>query len=91
MNFASFPQNQQFLNNFINSRVFTPMLTPEQEIAMDYGVMGNPIRQMERRARNYRFSEPGNVGTNTERAMRELEAAKIMAPGWFPQGYYLQP
>ena len=46
---------------------------------------------MERRARDYRFSEPGNVGANTERAMRELDAARIMSPGLFPPHYYLKP
>ncbi len=54
-------------------------------------MMGGPIRNMERRARDYRFSEPGNVGMNTERAMRELDAARIMSPGLFPPNYYLKP
>ena len=88
------PQNQvanQFLANFIGGQQFEPNLTGDQQLAFDYDLMGGPIRNMERRARNYRFSEEGNVGKNTERAMRELEAARMMAPGLFPPNYYLKP
>jgi hypothetical protein len=85
------PKANQFLANFIGGQEFIPIAMPTQDIAFDYEMMGGPIRNMERRARNYRFSEPGNVGTNTERAMRELEAARIMSPGLFPPGYYLKP
>jgi hypothetical protein len=87
-------QNQlanQFLANFIGGQQFEPNLAGDQQLAFDYDVMGGPIRNMERRARNYRFSEEGNVGSNTERAMRELEAAKLMAPGWFGPEYLLRP
>jgi hypothetical protein len=88
------PQNaapKDFLNQFIGSQQFDPQLSPEQQVAFDFDVMGNPLRMMERRARDYRFNEPGNVGRNMERAGREMEAMKIMAPGWFPESYTLRP
>jgi hypothetical protein len=85
------PEANQFLANFIGGQEFIPVTVPTQDIAFDYEMMGGPIRNMERRARDYRFSEPGNVGMNTERAMRELDAARIMSPGLFPPNYYLKP
>lgn len=81
----------QFLAQFYGGQQFNPELSMNQNIAFDMDVMGGPVRNMERRARDYRFSEPGNVGANTERAMRELEAARIMSPGLFPPHYYLKP
>ena len=81
----------QFLANFTGGQQFNPAAGMNQQIAFDYDLMGGPIRSMERRARDYRFSEPGNVGQNTERALRELEAARIMSPGLFPPGYILRP
>lgn len=81
----------EFLASLIGGQQFDPNLGMNQQVAFDYDVMGNPIRNMERRARNYRFSEEGNVGKNTERAMRELEAARIMSPGLFPPNYMLRP
>ena len=81
----------QFLVDFYGGQQFNPNMGSNQEIAFDYDMMGGPIRNMERRARDYRFSEPGNVGQNTERAMRELDAARIMSPGLFPPSYYLKP
>jgi hypothetical protein len=88
---SSSPTANQFLANFIGGEEFIPVAVPTQDIAFDYDVMSGPIRNMERRARDYRFSEPGNVGINTERAMRELDAARIMSPGLFPPHYYLKP
>ena len=88
---ATNPEANEFLANFIGGQEFIPVAVPTQDIAFDYEMMGGPIRNMERRARNYRFSEPGNVGANTERAMRELDAARIMSPGLFPPDYYLKP
>lgn len=85
------PNAQQFLNQFIGAQQFDPQLSPEQQMAFDYDIMGNPIRMMERRARDYRFSEPGNVGKNTERAGREMDAMRILAPNWFPENYMLRP
>jgi hypothetical protein len=81
----------QFLVDFYGGQQFDPQLGVDNQIAFDMDVMGGPIRNMERRARDYRFSEPGNVGANTERAMRELDAARIMSPGLFPPHYYLKP
>lgn len=83
--------DNEFLANFGGGQQFNPNLGMNEQIAFDFDVMGNPIRNMERRARNYRFSEEGNVGKNTERAMRELEAARIMSPGLFPPSYTLRP
>ena len=88
---ATNPAANEFLANFIGGQEFIPVAIPAEDIAFDYDMMGGPIRNMERRARDYRFSEPGNVGANTERAMRELDAARIMSPGLFPPSYYLKP
>ena len=81
----------EFLANLVGAQQFDPSLGMNEQVAFDFDMMGNPSRNMERRARNYRFSEEGNVGKNTERAMRELEAARIMSPGLFPPNYMLRP
>lgn len=81
----------QFLADFAGGQQFNPSMGLNQQVAIDMGIMGGPVSNMERRARNYRFSEPGNVGQNTQRALRELEAAKIMAPNWFHPSYQLMP
>jgi len=62
-----------------------------QEMAFDMSVMGGPMQNAARRAENYRFSEPGNVGQNVQRALRELEALEIMQPNHYGRGMAGRP
>jgi hypothetical protein len=77
----------QFLADFAGGQQFNPLMGLDQQVAIDMDIMAGPVRNMQRRARDYRFSEPGNVGQNRQRALRELEAAKIMAPYWIHPSY----
>lgn len=75
----------QFLANFVGGQQFNPNLGSDQQLAYDMSIMSGPIRNMERRARDYSFHEPGNVGANKARGMRELEAAQMLTPSYYRQ------
>jgi hypothetical protein len=75
----------QFLANFVGGQQFNPNLGMDQQIAYDMNIMRNPINNMVRRARDYSFHEPGNVGANKARGARELEAAQMLTPGYYQQ------
>lgn len=62
-----------------------------QDVAWDWSVMGGPMRNIERRADEYRFHEPGNVGVNTQRALRELGALEVMSPYHYGPGMAGRP
>ena len=74
----------QFLINLTGGQQFNPNLGTNQQLAYDMNIMSGPLRNMVQRARNYSFSEPGNVGLNKARGMRELEAAQLLTPGHYP-------
>ena len=46
----------EFLANLVGAQQFDPSLGMNEQVAFDFDMMGNPIRNMERRALNYRFS-----------------------------------
>ena len=74
----------QFLANFVGGQQFNSNLGMNQEIAYDMNIMRGPINNMVQRARHYSFDEPGSVGANKARGMRELEAAQMLTPGHYP-------
>ena len=75
----------QFLANIEGAQQFNPNLGMNQQLAYDMSIMANPIQNMVRRARDYSFHEPGSVGANKARGMRELEAAQLLTPGYYPR------